>query len=89
MTRHKQHYSVDDDGWSEWIQPIMAGYKLTCCDCGLVHEMEFEALRTDAYINDRSWKATALDRDRYRVQFRVRRHVRSTAAVRRYLTKGR
>lgn len=25
----------------EWIQPIDAGYKLACCDCGLVHRMDF------------------------------------------------
>lgn len=30
----------DDDGWSEWIHPL-PGYLLQCCDCGLVHEMEY------------------------------------------------
>lgn len=29
-----------EDGWSEWIHPL-PGYKLQCCDCGLVHDMEF------------------------------------------------
>lgn len=26
---------------NEWVQPIRSGYGLACCDCGLVHEMDF------------------------------------------------
>lgn len=25
----------------EWVRPIRRGYKLACCDCGLVHDMDF------------------------------------------------
>lgn len=25
----------------EWVQPIRKGYKMACCDCGLVHVMDF------------------------------------------------
>jgi hypothetical protein len=25
----------------EWIQPVPEGYKIACCDCGLVHNMDF------------------------------------------------
>jgi len=25
----------------QWVQPIRRGYKLACCDCGLVHRMDF------------------------------------------------
>ena len=25
----------------EWIRPVMKGYKMACCDCGLVHEFDF------------------------------------------------
>ncbi len=25
----------------EWIQPVMEGYRMTCCDCGLVHLLDF------------------------------------------------
>jgi len=25
----------------EWVQPIRRGYKMMCCDCGLVHKMNF------------------------------------------------
>lgn len=26
---------------NEWQQPIRNGYKMACCDCGLVHDMDF------------------------------------------------
>lgn len=26
---------------NEWREPIRKGYKMCCCDCGLVHEMDF------------------------------------------------
>lgn len=31
------------DGWTEWVKPVPKGYRIQCCDCGLVHEMEFKA----------------------------------------------
>lgn len=48
----------------EWIQPIRKGYSMACCDCGLVHTLDFR-------IKDG------------RVQFRVFRNNRKTAAMRR------
>ena len=39
--RHRQEVAVHPDGWSRWIFPIMEDYHLTCCDCGLVHDVEF------------------------------------------------
>lgn len=29
-----------DDGWSDWIH-LLPGYKMACCDCSLVHNLEF------------------------------------------------
>lgn len=29
-----------EDGWCDWVHPL-PGYLMKCCDCGLVHEMEF------------------------------------------------
>lgn len=25
----------------EWIRPVRRGYKVACCDCGLVHSIDF------------------------------------------------
>lgn len=33
-------HPVDEDGWCEWIHPL-PGYLMQCCDCGLVHDMQF------------------------------------------------
>jgi len=35
MTRYPQVQS------GQWIQPVRRGYKMACCDCGLVHTMNF------------------------------------------------
>lgn len=34
-----KEYQVAKDG--EWIQPVRRGYLLACCDCGLVHRVNF------------------------------------------------
>lgn len=57
---------------NRWVQPIKKGYRTACCDCGLVHEMDF---RIVPYGSGR------------KVQFRVRRNDRATAAVRRHMPK--
>lgn len=28
-----------------WVQPITEGYKMQCCDCGLVHDLDFRVYR--------------------------------------------
>lgn len=40
MGRYKTH-NLDEGGWTEWIQPVEENYKMRCCDCGLVHTMDF------------------------------------------------
>jgi len=32
-------YERPDEG--EWVQPVFENYKMACCDCGLVHRMNF------------------------------------------------
>jgi hypothetical protein len=33
--------SVDDQGWTKWATPVHDGYRLACCTCGLVHNVNF------------------------------------------------
>jgi hypothetical protein len=35
-------YDEPEDG--EWIFPKRRGYLLACCDCGLVHRMDFRLM---------------------------------------------
>lgn len=30
-----------EDGWCEWQHPE-EDYKMACCDCGLIHNMQFQ-----------------------------------------------
>lgn len=42
----------------EWVQPIRKGYKMMCCDCGLVHVLDFRTfngkIQFRAFRNNRS-----------------------------------
>ena len=29
----------------EWVQPVRRGYRMKCCDCGLVHRLDFRLLK--------------------------------------------
>jgi hypothetical protein len=55
---------VEEDGWSEWIHPVPnptegLGYLMQCCDCGLIHEIEFEL---DS-LNQLIFRARRIDND--------------------------
>ena len=59
-------YNKPEEG--EWVRPVMKGYRMMCCDCGLVHSLDFKVIR---------WGRG------HKVMFRAFRHVRATAAARR------
>lgn len=43
-----------EDGWTDWVHPL-PGYRMQCCDCGLVHDMEFAIVQPngeDTRLND-------------------------------------
>lgn len=52
----------------EWIRPVKNGYKMMCCDCGLVHVINFRLI---------PW-----GRGR-KILFQAFRHTRATSAARR------
>ncbi len=29
----------------EWVQPVRRGYRMKCCDCGLVHVLNFRLVK--------------------------------------------
>lgn len=71
------------DGWSEVQAPIMSGYRMGCCDCGLVHDLDFSVVKITKRNPDGSWDGEELPPDEYRVTFKARRNKRSTSAARR------
>jgi hypothetical protein len=42
----------------EWQQPIKRRYKMVCCDCGLVHWMDFRVHK--GRVQFRAWRANGL-----------------------------
>jgi len=83
MARHKRMVERED-GWCDWVAPVMNGYRMACCDCGLVHEMQFGVFTA---IENGDGTHTMIDEtvDGGRVRFRARRNNRSTAQVRRHM----
>ena len=74
----------DENGWSRWVPPVMENYKMACCDCGLVHDTEFQVVHVTKKNDDGTWEYEELDKAEYRVLFRARRNNRSTGQVRRH-----
>lgn len=75
MTRRfRQEYSSGPRGFSRWVQPNPSKYLMSCCDCNLVHEMQFRIL-------------TAKTTGKQHVQFRARRAPRLTAQQRKLRSK--
>lgn len=33
------------NGWTRWVQPVLIGYLMECCDCALVHRLNFRVYR--------------------------------------------
>lgn len=29
----------------EWIRPVRHGFRMRCCDCGLIHRMDFRIMK--------------------------------------------
>lgn len=72
MPRYEQIDAINGK-WSDWIQPIRRGYKLCCCDCGLVHDVDFRLV-------------SSANGGKH-ILFRMARNARSTALVRRAAKK--
>lgn len=48
------------DGWTKWVRPDHEDYKLACCDCGLVHRMQFQVVNGQVeYRASRDMRATS------------------------------
>ena len=60
----------DEPKEGEWIKPKRKGYKMACCDCGLVHRLDF--------------KITKYGKG-HKIWFRAFRDNRSTGQIRRYM----
>ena len=69
MTKINVEREIHPKRWSRWCYPIMKDYKIVCCDCGLVHDMEFRVTGDYDHVEFRS-------RRNNRSTGQVRRHMR-------------
>lgn len=70
--------------YSEPEFPIMDGYKMACCDCGLVHDMQFFVAEVIRFNKDGSFKIKERKGKKWRIGLRAKRNNRSTAQMRRH-----
>jgi hypothetical protein len=55
--------TVGEGGWTAWIWPVHDGYRLRCCDCELVHVLQFRVDDGDVGMRvQRDNRATAASR---------------------------
>lgn len=68
MTQCEPQYA-NDDGWTDWVQPVPQGYLMQCCGCDLIHEVEFRVVkRVDGGTSEYT-----VDDNTVRAQFRMKR----------------
>lgn len=84
MKKHRRYFQEHavKNGWSRWVTPVMRKYLLVCCDCDLVHEIEFTAIKVRSNWTRGRFVADRLPLKKYRVEFRVRRRNGLTRALR-------
>ena len=70
ITQFIKHEVENADGWSEWVDPDAESYLMKCCDCGLVHELQF---RVAAFADSETEEFTVLTDPNTKAQFRARR----------------
>ena len=81
--RYPKVQEQPDTGWSDLILPVMKGYKMACCDCGLVHELDFEVFAITGQTEAGVFTLRPLTDDEAQVAFKARRDNRATGQKRR------
>ncbi len=83
MPRFKK---VTSNGWE---YPVMKKYKMACCDCGLVHNIDFQVIRILKVLKKlkngtQERVAETISDKAYQIRLRATRNERSTAQMRRH-----
>jgi hypothetical protein len=75
MKPKKSTYATHKPG--TWLEPVRKGYKLGCCDCGLVHMIDFRLVKNRCgsgkkiqFLPSRDERATAQYRRWHKITVR-------------------
>ena len=61
--KYHQHIEDGEDNFTDWFAPKMDGWKMACCDCGLVHDVEFRVVDGEVQMRaKRNARSTAARR---------------------------
>jgi hypothetical protein len=74
---------TNEDGWSDWFYPQMDKYEMACCDCCLVHDIEFQIVERTENKRSGEFMPKAVRGKKFQVGMRVARNNRATANARR------
>lgn len=80
MTTQCEPMVAGEGGWSDWVHPI-PGYRMQCCDCGLIHDMEFQIADPAMSTNGVGALSPGEDAEAGVVIFRARRAASPPPAV--------
>lgn len=89
MVNYPQITENGEDGFSEWIKPRMKGYQMACCDCNLVHTLDFKIVRRGKVFKEykdgnHSYEYHDFEgKTPYEVMLRAKRNKRATGQKRR------
>ena len=59
-----------ENGWCDWVCPKPKGYLMQCCDCELIHEVDFRVVR---YESENSEVYEVVDDHNLQAQMRMKR----------------
>lgn len=64
--------------WTDWVRPRMTNYQMSCCDCGLVHTINFSVLKVIKTYKNGTNLGERLPKDKYVVEMKLRRNEKYT-----------
>lgn len=78
--------TTEGGDFSDWIFPKdRVDYRMACCDCGLVHDLQFAVMRVKARLSRGRIELTQIRKqEKFQVGFRARRNSRATSQIRRH-----
>lgn len=68
--------------YSDWEYPIMKKYQMACCDCGLVHEINFKVVKIIKKLKNNVDKCEDITDENYRIMMQARRNTKLTKGLR-------
>ncbi len=89
MAKYPVIHENAETGWSDWLKPRMKNYKMACCDCGLVHELEFQVIKQGKLVKEykdglHMFEYTEVENPKYQISLRAKRDKRATGQHRRF-----